>query len=507
VAQSAQGDGRSWSGDILAVDPSTFETVSYWRSDLGVMKLPPAPDPLVTPGRALPFAPARIGLWARADQPLLDNGFRPVLSDSGDMIFEPNERQLRMVGLWARLRVGNGASIHVPLSPMTAPGTEADWVYLEGALPEVAPGELRLESIYWRNGWQWDITRGHTFRFYFADLTLIDSGGAPAVLDWLTADDRWDLLPDSGAAIDGATDVALAPDRPGILSRQATWVQDGTRSMMGLALNYPEAEPIPAVASERFAAMNGLLPGALFQVGLIEGVHPWFKLVDTAAYFPTLDPNRRLFVVVDQRALLYALNRRPGAMAYATEAWLRLDRDTSAAALMNVLRKESPQTVITKAQTYARALDDLEASALMSGLIGLLYLAFGVALVLTAISLLTYTGLTALQRRTEFGALRALGLSADRLVTSMALEQVIVIVIGVLLGAALGAVMSAQVLPTLAFGATGEPVTPPFVIRVEVAALIQYGLLLVAALGVTFGASLVLVRRLSLSNLLRFGEE
>jgi ABC-type antimicrobial peptide transport system permease subunit len=140
-------------------------------------------------------------------------------------------------------------------------------------------------------------------------------------------------------------------------------------------------------------------------------------------------------------------------------------------------------------------------------LIGLLYLAFGVALVLTVISLLTYVALTAMQRRAEFGVLRALGLSAGRLVASIALEQVMVMLTGVVLGGVLGAAMSSQVLPTLAFGATGEAVTPPFVIQVEQSALIQYVALLLLVLGVTFGASLVLVRRLSLIDLLRFGEE
>jgi hypothetical protein len=98
-------------------------------------------------------------------------------------------------------------------------------------------------------------------------------------------------------------------------------------------------------------------------------------------------------------------------------------------------------------------------------------------------------------------------ISAGRLVISIALEQVMVMITGVLLGGALGAAMSSQVLPTLAFGATGEAVTPPFVIQMERTALLQYAALLLVVLGVTFGASLVLVRRLSLVDLLRFGEE
>ena len=75
---------------------------------------------------------------------------------------------------------------------------------------------------------------------------------------------------------------------------------------------------------------------------------------------------------------------------------------------------------------------------MLAGLSGLLYLAFCISLTLTVISLLTYTALTALQRRAQYGVLRALGLSKERLVISIALEQVILLVTGTLLGASWG---------------------------------------------------------------------
>jgi hypothetical protein len=60
------------------------------------------------------------------------------------------------------------------------------------------------------------------------------------------------------------------------------------------------------------------------------------------------------------------------------------------------------------------------------------------------------------------------------------------------------------VLPTLTFGATGGSVT----LRLAPGEMPwQYGIMLTAVLALTFGASVVLVRRLSLASLLRFGEE
>jgi len=77
----------------------------------------------------------------------------------------------------------------------------------------------------------------------------------------------------------------------------------------------------------------------------------------------------------------------------------------------------------------------------------------------------------------------------------------------VVLGAILGAVLANQIVPTLALGATGEAVIPPFVMQVEVRRLIEYGLMMIVVLGLVLASSLLLVRQLSLARTLRLGEE
>ena len=272
-------------------------------------------------------------------------------------------------------------------------------------------------------------------------------------------------------------------------------------------MNYPDLGPVPVIASPKFAALNGLLPGTTFQVGMLAGSNPWFQLVETIDYYPTLYPDSKLFLIVDQRSLLYALNRRPGAVVQPSEVWMRLQPGHSPETVLDALAQQTDPGIVLNAQTIEQVRDDLDADMLQSGLIGLLYLAFAVALTLSVISLVSYMALTARQRRADFGVLQAMGLSARRLVASIVLEQVVVMATGILLGALLGSVMSDRVLPTLAFGTSGETITPPFVIRVEVGALLQYGAFLLAVLALTFAASLILVRRLSLIELLRFGEE
>ena len=219
-------------------------------------------------------------------------------------------------------------------------------------------------------------------------------------------------------------------------------------------------------------------------------------------------------MVVDVRELMYRLNRRPSAAFYPDEVWLRLDgsldprSEAEVSGLLGHLdNAETQGAVILSSVTLAEEQDRLQTNPLGLGLLGLMYLAFIMALALSVVGLLTYSGLTAQARRSEFGVLRALGLSSVRVVAGLALEQAFVMAIGVTLGAVLGAVLANQVVPTLALGATGENVVPPFVMRVELRRFVEYGLMMAVVLGLVLSSSLLLVRQLSLARTLRLGDE
>ncbi len=510
---------RPTAGEILAIDPESFGSVLYWRSDLGPVKTPrPFGQPLnlPTPGRPLPFTPARVGLWARIDQ--------PTFSFSAAGLYQPDlDRLLQRVELWMRLRDEAGTFIHVPFRPVEVEwarlGTDGPglgmrsfnttgWAYLEAALDAIGYTpvvELRLEALYWRHRSR--NTQGESdLRLSLAEMTLIDAEGRAAPQDLLT-DGNWELVYDSGALIRGSTGVFGAPDRPALQSRQVVWDQTGAQSVLGLVLDYPQGGPIPAIASTTLMSLNGLEPGDTFRLVNVGRVSPLFQALGAQDYYPTLYGQERPFLVVDQQALLYTLNRRPSASFYPSEMWLRLAPGVSSQAFAERLDAEGDSAVVVHTLTLERTMRNLRTNPLSLGLMGLLFLAFVVALALSIVGLMTYAALTAQGRRSEFGVLRALGLSSGRLVFSLALEQIVVMATGVLLGAALGVVLSDQVVPTLAIDATGEAITPPFVVQVEVLALLQYGLIMLVVLAVVLATSLLLVRRLSLTQTLRLGEE
>jgi hypothetical protein len=510
---------RPIAGEVLAIDADTFGSVLYWRTDLGPVKAPRPPgEPLdlPTPGRVLPEIPDRIGLWARMDVP----GF----SFSAENLYLADlDRLLSRTELYMRLRDETGTFVHIQFEPVEVewsrlgtdtPGLDSrsfnttGWAYLEASLAGLdyeIQGELTLESIYWRHRAR-NIRQENDVRLSLADMVLIDADANKTPLGWLN-ETGWELVYDSGALIEGTTGVAIAPDRPLLQSRQIIWDQRGMLSTLGIVFDYPEAPPIPAIASTNLMALNGLQPGDTFSLINIARRSPTVQVLDTTEYYPTLYAEERPFLIVDQAALLYTLNRRPSASIYASEMWLRLQPGVSSAEFASTVDAEGDSTAVIRVETLERTLRGLQTNPLALGLMGLLFLAFIVALALSVVGLLTYAALTAQGRRGEFGVLRALGLSLSRLITSLAFEQTLVVLTGTVLGAALGAILSDRVVPTLAIGATGEAITPPFVVQVEIGALLQYGLIMLIVLALVLTTSLLLVRRLSLAQTLRLGEE
>lgn len=523
-------------GTILGIDPDTFGDTLYWRSDLGAIYTPRAPGDspnLPERGEALPFVPDKIGVWVR---------FENAIYRGGTTVYRESVARLtQRTDLGIRLLDASGAWIVLTLEPVEIeylrvgsdePGLRArafvtsGWVYCEADIAgqKYTPqGPLNLVSVFVE--YRSSSPQGERgMRLTMADMTLVDASGEATPYEVFRSG-NWEFLYDRGATATGEASPSVALDGDPQDGLYIAWEQDAQRSTVGALLNYPALGPIDAVVSRRMYEVNGLTAGmdaAPFTLLGIGGSAVQFRAVQITEYYPSLFnrtpseaiPRGDSFMVVDVRELMYRLNRRPSAAFYPDEVWVRFGPgidETSESAVKAFIRSqdqaEAGGIVVLKDTTLASELGKLRTNPLGLGLLGLMYLAFIMALALSVVGLLTYAGLTAQARRTEFGVLRALGLSSLRVVGGLALEQSFVMVIGVVLGAVLGWVLSAQVVPTLALGATGEGVIPPFVMRVETRRLLEYGLMMVAMLLLVLSSSLLLVRQLSLARTLRLGEE
>lgn len=503
---------ESTAGIILAVQPGTLVDTTYWRDDLGELKLPPLPDRMTTlpvVGRALPVIPGRVALSVRLEVGELTDAGMSEYRAYPDFFW--NRIQLSL-----RLRDESGALITVPLQPVEQLPAQDGWVYVEGDLQEalsayIPKGELSLDAFYWVFSVPLANRRtNNVFALSFDNLTLTMPDDSLLKLDWFTTEDRWDIIHGSGDGIEGTVRASSNVGVSGAIYRQVSWSQNIQTGIvtMGMLLNYPEVGPIPAIGSSAFASLNGLIPGTIFQIRQIKTGDPWFQLADTTDYFPTLYPDQRAFVIVNQDALLYTLNRLPDANIYPTEAWLRLESGASTESTLDLLKQHSDDFTLKNVRTFDQALNDLQSDILFSiGLSGMLYLAFGVALILSVLSLLTYAALTTQMRRIEFGVLQALGFSSFRVIVTMLLEQILVIVIGIGQGVILGIVVSERLLPTMALSVNGQLITPPFVIHAGFTTLLQYVFVMLLVLAFILAATMMMIRQMSLAQSLRFGEE
>ncbi|MBZ0275121.1 MAG: hypothetical protein K8I60_03185, partial [Anaerolineae bacterium] len=466
-------------GVILAVDAGTLAQTAYWRDDLGELALPPLPDgmtELPVPGRALPFMPERIGLWMR-----FESG---EFTDAGDIIYQPHVEFLQLgVQPSLRLRDESGAFFTVPVLAAYPQQMRDNWLYFEGDLAHatgdyIPQGELRLDAVYWSFFLPRFTPRmTNTYIISLDGLSLTAPDQSVTALDWFAHEDRWEVIHDTTSDLEGT--VSASPDTgpSGGTYRQIAFTiyTSPMKMTMGVVLNYPTIGPIPVISSRAFASLNGLLPDALFQIGQIKEIAPWFQLTGTTDYYPTLYPDQRVFLVMNQNALLYALNRMPTTVVYPSEAWLRLEPGAALEPVLAALQQRSDRIALKNVRTSAQTFNELQSDLLSSvGLSGMLYLAFGVALALSVISLLTYLTLAVQVRRIEFGVLQALGLSSFQVIFAVELEQILVMVIAVGLGALLGMVMSDRVLPLLALSASGQLITPPFVIHADATILLRY---------------------------------
>ncbi len=542
VTNVAYSDSTGFAAiDVLAIDPRTFgqTTVDYWRNDLGNIVVPYGPSATVnipTVGETLPFTPEKMGLWVRLDR--LTNPF------AANTNYQPDLARLgRNTTINMRFQDEAGTWLLVPFTAIRSeyvrqgqdsPGfgsaahVTSGWIYYEAdfsALNYELQGELRLVSLYWEHRTS-NNTGERRIKMLFADFNLIDADGNATPYDLANAG-NWSFAPDVGALTQVAPQdirpVNLAADNPGLHEEAFVVVFDQLAlwSRLGVNLNYPQPQPLEAVLSDSVAERTGLTalqenpdkedPEINFSFDNIYRSSMQITSRRSTEYFPSLF-NEENFIVVDIREFLYAVNQRPSATYYPQETWLKLSDDVKTedevkAVLADLQGGDSSNVTYINEVTYAHEFDQLETDPLSLGLLGLMFLAFLIAMSLSIVGLLTYAALTTQARRGEFGILRALGLPSGRVVWSLLFEQFFVVGVAAALGAVLGVLLSFAVVPRLALGTTGEGVTPPFITQTEWAAIGNFGIILAVVLLGVFAFSFVLIRQLSLSRTLRFGDE
>jgi putative ABC transport system permease protein len=140
------------------------------------------------------------------------------------------------------------------------------------------------------------------------------------------------------------------------------------------------------------------------------------------------------------------------------------------------------------------------------GLFGLLSVGFAAAALLTVLGFLLYALFSFRRRFIELGILRAIGLSSGQMTTFLAWELAFLILVGIGAGTGLGAWISNMFIPYLQVGGGAVAQTPPFVVQIAWAEILQIYILFGGLFVVALAGLAVLLMRMKIFQAVKLGE-
>jgi ABC-type lipoprotein release transport system permease subunit len=142
----------------------------------------------------------------------------------------------------------------------------------------------------------------------------------------------------------------------------------------------------------------------------------------------------------------------------------------------------------------------------LAGWRALLLIAFGAILILSSLGFLVHAYVSFRNRELQFALMRTMGFATRQLVALMWLEQALVITVGMALGTWMGGRLGSTIMPFLGHDDQGSQVIPPFVIEVSWAnLLVTYAAMSVIFTVIILGV-ILFIQRMSLSRVLRIGD-
>ncbi len=478
---------------MLAIDPEKMENIAWYREDFSDIGLSDVmailkEDRPVDEGLAIPEGSQYLGV----------NVFSP-------------ERSLP-VTVFARVKDGRGRYLDIELGQ---PAETEKWHYLEGRLTlystdEWIPSPMLLSCIYLRTESGGGFSSS-TQVLYFDDMQVRgDAFSEPVIIEDYEDIGRWQVSPDDTAGSLSGTQTTAGTFRADMLttfsgssSGRFAW-SSRSSSRPALYVNLDE-RPLAAVVSNTLLTNARIQEDSLVQIRL-PGQFMYMTPVDTIDYFPSLDPMRKGFILVNLDRLLSIRNRQLSASTYPNEVWLTFtgEPETRAAAVLQM----DHGTYGAREKYYRDAmLEKLKTDPLAgAGWSGMLTIAFLGVVLVSSLGFIVYSYLSAQQRQLDFAILRTLGFSLRQIIGLVCFEQLFIIIVGMGLGTFIGARLSNIMMPFLQLTEQGVRVLPPFILTVNWGTIgMAYGLLALAFV-ITISLVILFFSRVAIHKTLRMGD-
>lgn len=275
-----------------------------------------------------------------------------------------------------------------------------------------------------------------------------------------------------------------------------------------LAVNGASEAVVPLVISRGFAEYFGgrshrapLAVGDedLFDLALGAGqVRFRYRVVGIVDDFPTLSAGAN-FVIGRLDHLLPALNRTASQQDFydRNQVWLELSECEPSPEFRAAVAALPGVTGATYAWDRYNA---IQSDPLANVVTGLLFAAFWVSLLLSALDYGFYLAVTARRRALSFAVLQAMGWPAHSIWGMLAVEQTALVTPALLVGVGLGMGLAYLLLPFLEL-VGGQA------LRFPVSGVIGSLAALIAVFAILLGVTALMVRRQSVHQMLRLGEE
>ena len=449
---------------LLAVDPDDLASAGWFRRDFAdqsvealLANLPQRLDP--DAGVPLPEGTEKIGVWARAERPY------PGYS------------------LWARFRDSEREFEQFILGGLGS----TEWTYLEAPIPL----RVHLRPPYFLMGFY---VTGPTLALVGQGSVAIDNavavlGGEQRVLETFEEIGAWETIPTLQASQDFFT--VEGGGYSGNAGRFA-WTYPIVGGTPRGIFNSPVALPIPAIGSPPLVAGQRVL-------GLVAVDAIPIEIKAVANFFPATDPVFNSFLVLDLETLdLYQRYLPRPRPVFPSEFWIGLEPGADKAKLLEELRQLFPPDapIIDREGEADSALDDPLAGGAWYGLA---LMAVGTLSGVAVVGMMLYTALAFRRTRLELGLLRAIGFTRRQVGLTLALEGVMVAIVGLAVGAGAGTWMGRWALSYLDVTNAGLEVVPPLILTWDdqLMALAYAGVALAALLGTVLAVTLATQIRLA----------
>jgi hypothetical protein len=421
---------------VLAVEVDKFPDMAWFRDDFADepldelfarLDVPSKPEPIV-----LPPGTSSISAWTIQSPYVRDHFF------------------------WVILKGAEGRQIAVTLGQI---GDE--WAEQSGNVPQHLVDPVEIVSI--QTFMQAGADGGAPTTWSIDDLKAIGPGFETTLLDF-EGNSLWTPLPTSNGLDDSFADVAepAGVGEPGNGIGQMI-LERGTVAGVRGAYRSSTGDPIPVIVSENFSVETGVPPGEATVVQISGGFIPILP-IGTAKLFPTLDPDRRPFMVLDVETLLAFVELRGLVAVDANEVFVDIEPEEHARITSDIRKIFRGGSIYDRiARVEDSVIDPLTVAGWRGmGIVSLII--GGLALVLGYVTYLVSHSTRTIH---DSAYLRAMGLSRPGFIRSAMIEHGIVAIIGIVVGVASGLVASRIAVGAIAYSETGRELLPPFILQTD----------------------------------------